>query len=58
MKSLYRIVSDIRKCFRLDDSVVDSETGEVFDAGYLDQLKMKKEAKEPCSRPWMKQKRS
>lgn len=42
MKSLYRIVSDIRKCFRLDDSVVDSETGEVFDAGYLDQLEMDK----------------
>lgn len=56
---LYRIANGIKNCFKVDENaVINGETGEVFDADYLDQLKMKKEAKEPCSRPWMKQKRS
>ena len=43
---LYRIANGIKNCFKVDENaVVNGETGEVFDADYLDQLKMKKEAK-------------
>lgn len=40
---LYRIANGIKNCFKVDENaVVNGETGEVFDADYLDQLKMKK----------------
>lgn len=43
---LYRIANGIKNCFKVDENaVVNGETGEIFDADYLDQLKMKKEAK-------------
>ena len=45
MSSLYEINSMIERCFRIDDEVVDGETGEIFDAEYLDNLEMERDEK-------------
>lgn len=53
---LYRIANGIKNCFKVDENaVVNGETGEVFDADYLDQLKMKKEAKVDNIACWIKE---
>lgn len=55
MKPLYSIALQIKRCFRVNDStVVDGETGEVFDAAYLDQLKMDKTKKVDNIACWIK----
>ena len=53
---LYRIANGIKNCFKVDENaVINGETGEVFDADYLDQLKMKKEAKVDNIACWIKE---
>ena len=53
---LYRIANGIKNCFKVyENTVVNEETGEIFDADYLDQLKMKKEAKVDNIACWIKE---
>ena len=40
MSTLYEIIGNIENCFKQDDMVVNGQTGEVFDASYLDHLNM------------------
>lgn len=56
MKPLYQIASILKRCFRIDENTaVDGETGEVFDAAYLDQLKMEKSKKADNIACWIKE---
>lgn len=43
--NLYEIDLAIQRCFVDGEDVIDTETGEVLDAGYLDGLKMEKDKK-------------
>lgn len=43
--NLWEINEKIANCFVYEDGVVDTETGEIFDADYLDQLEMDREQK-------------
>lgn len=53
--TLFEINGAIEKCFRLDDeTAVDTETGEVFDSKYLDELEMQREEKITNIGRWIK----
>lgn len=43
--NLWEINDKIEKCFVYEDGVVDVETGEIFDADYLDNLELEKDVK-------------
>lgn len=56
MKPLFQIAATIKRCFHVDEThVVDGETGEVFDASYLDNLHMEKEKKVDNIACWAKE---
>ena len=53
--TLFEINEKIEKCFRLDEeNAVDTETGEVFDGKYLDELEMQREEKITNIGRWIK----
>lgn len=53
--NLYEIKNEILKCIRIDENtVVDSETGEIFDSEYLDDLEMTLEEKRENIAKWIK----
>ena len=45
MATLYEIKGELDNCFKQDDMVVNGQTGEVFDASYLDHLNMQLDEK-------------
>ena len=54
--TLFEIDDAIRKCFVIEetDEVVDTETGEIFDASYLDNLQMQRDKKIENISKWIK----
>ena len=54
--TLFEIDDAIRKCFVIEetDEVVDTETGEIFDASYLDNLQMQRDKKIENIGKWIK----
>lgn len=52
--NLFEINSMIERCFVDDDEVIDIETGEIFDASYLDNLEMQRDTKIENIAKWIK----
>jgi len=52
--NLFEINEAIQKCMVIDDTVVDSETGEILDADYLNGLEMARDEKIENIAKWIK----
>lgn len=52
--TLFEIDERLRNCFIIDENVVDTETGEIFDKDYLDHLEMMKDEKIENIAKWIK----
>ena len=52
--NLFEIDAAIQKCFVFEDMVVDSETGEVLDSNYLNDLEMERDRKIENIAKWIK----
>lgn len=52
--NLFEINEAIQKCMVIDDAVVDSETGEILDADYLNGLEMARDEKIENIAKWIK----
>lgn len=54
--TLFEIDDTIKRCFRIEetDEIVDTETGEVFDSNYLDELEMQRDKKIENIGKWVK----